>query len=96
MTMAIRDFNLGYLMMAQKLIYENKPAAIVSLGINEGIADLISKLKTDQICDLANSPIALTSFRIEGRMLEILQNGSQSAPIHAAIFMTAQESPPGV
>ncbi len=90
----IRDANLSYLMLAQKMIHSDRATAIFLLGISKEIADLIADLSISQILKLASSNMMLARFRFEdSAILGMLSNYNKDhilAQSHAAILMAGQ------
>ena len=90
----VRDANLSYLMLAQKMIREDKPAAIFRLGLSKPIADILEALSSSQIIKLAGSSMMLARFRFDdGVILEMLTNYNKDpmlAKSHALILMANQ------
>ncbi|SEN18321.1 flagellar transcriptional regulator FlhD [Nitrosomonas marina] len=92
----IREINLGYLLLAQQLIREDKMAAIYRLGINQDVAELIEKLTTSQLLKMASSNNLLCRFRFNDSLIAELLSGNErdsSSAVshsHAAILMAGQ------
>lgn len=90
----IRDANLSYLMLAQKMIREDKAAAIFRLGLSKQIADLLEGLSNAQILKLGSSSVMLARFRFDdSAILGMLTNYNKDgahAKSHAAILMAGQ------
>jgi len=61
----IRDANLGFLMLAQKLIADNKTEAAGALGISDASADLLGSLSGAQVMKLAGGNTLLQRFRMD-------------------------------
>ncbi|CAG2159844.1 flagellar transcriptional regulator FlhD [Cupriavidus numazuensis] len=92
----IQEFNLSYLLLAQKLAREDQLAAAYRLGINRDLLAILERLTTAQVLKIAASTEVICEFRIfEGRMLNNLLNGNghrelQSA--HLAILLGRQSA----
>lgn len=90
----IRDANLSYLMLAQKMIREDKAAAIFRLGLSTQIADLLENLSSAQVLKLGASSMMLARFRFDDSailgMLTNYNKDSMHARSHAAILMAGQ------
>jgi flagellar transcriptional activator FlhD len=93
-TMEIRDANLSYLMLAQKMIRFDKATAIFRLGIDADIADLLVKLSAQQLLKLAGTNMMLARFRFDDNsILGMLTDYSKDAALarsHTAILMASQ------
>ncbi|WP_422087586.1 MULTISPECIES: flagellar transcriptional regulator FlhD [Variovorax] len=61
----IGDFNLMYMLLAQKLVKEDGAAAMHRLGIGKDLADLLANMSSAQIAKLAETNLMLCSFRLE-------------------------------
>jgi len=87
----IRDANLNYLMLAQKMIREDKPAAIFRLGLSKPIADILETLSSAQIIKMSSSDMMLARFRFDDSViLGMLTNYDKDtvlAKAHAMILM---------
>jgi flagellar transcriptional activator FlhD len=90
----IRDSNLGYLMLAQKMIRLDKPSALYRLGISESIADLIESFSSLQMIKLASSNVMLTRFRFEDEIILAIVSNYQKplelAAIHSTLLLGSQ------
>lgn len=92
----MRNVNLSYLLLAQNMIRDDKPAAIFRLGISQDTADLIESLTPAQILKLAGSNMLVSRFRFDdGVILGMLTGYTRErslAQSHAAILMAGQEA----
>ena len=90
----VRDINLSYLMLAQRMVREDQAMAVYRLGISQEIAQLIDRLSTAQLLKLASSPMMLTRFRFDdGAILGMITHDSkerQLAHAHSAILLAGQ------
>lgn len=90
----IRDINLNYLMLAQQMIKEDRPAAIFRLGISQDLVDILTGLTPAQIIKMASSNMLLCRFRFDENlllnMLTDYSNDRLMSQAHAAILMSAQ------
>jgi len=93
-TMEIRDANLSYLMLAQKMIHSDRAGAIFRLGIDADIADLLAKLSAQQLLKLAGTSMMLARFRFDDNaILGMLTDYSKDVSLarsHTAILMSGQ------
>lgn len=100
LTSEIRDANLTYLMLAQKLIRQDKAEALFRLGVSEESADLIATLSPSQILKIASSAMLLCRFRVDDDMVwGLLTNHTNTASrvdndattkLHASILMAGR------
>ncbi len=90
----IRDINLTYLMLAQKMIRQDKPAAIFRLGISPDLVDMLDDLTPTQVIKMAASNMLLCRFRFDEKLLlSMVTDYSKErlmSQAHAAILMSAQ------
>lgn len=61
----ISDLNLTYMLLAQKMLREDKPAAMLRLGISAAMADLIAGMSLAEVVKLATSNFVLCAFRLD-------------------------------
>ena len=87
----IREANLSYLLLAQRLIREDRAEAMFRLGIGEDVAGLIAGLSMAQILKIAGSNMLMCSFRFSEDMVwNLLTSHSKDADIsrmHASLLM---------
>lgn len=65
----IRDLNLGYLMLAQRMIRQDKAAAVYRLGISQPLADVLADLTTGQVLKMAATSVMLCRMRLDDRVI---------------------------
>ncbi|WP_413721229.1 flagellar transcriptional regulator FlhD [Sodalis sp. RH24] len=61
----IFDLNFSYLLLAQRLINQDKAAAMFRLGIDEDMADTLKKLIPSQMTKLSEASQLLCLFRFD-------------------------------
>jgi flagellar transcriptional activator FlhD len=85
----IRDLNLSYLMLAQRLLAEDREHGMFRLGIGEDVAEVIEALSPAQILRMASSGLVLCHLSFNDELiLNLLSNHEREvsvASIHAAI-----------
>jgi flagellar transcriptional activator FlhD len=90
----IKETNLSYMLLAQQMIRDDKPAAIFRLGVSEELADLIVGLSPAQLLKMASSSMLLCRFRFdEGLLLNLITDYNKDrmmSQAHAAILMAGQ------
>jgi flagellar transcriptional activator FlhD len=59
----IREMNLSYLLLIQRLLVEDKATAMSSLGVSPQVADVLVALSVNEIAKLASVSQILCSFR---------------------------------
>lgn len=94
----IREANLTYLMLAQTLIRNDKPAALFRLGLTEEAADLLAALSPAQIMKIASGNMLLCRFRVDEDLVwNLLTNhkpgkvaNETTSRLHASILMAGR------
>ena len=61
----IYDINLSYLLLAQRLIGQDKASAMFRLGINEDMAKVLGELTLPQMVKLAETNQLVCQFRFD-------------------------------
>jgi len=94
----IRETNLTYLLLAQRMIQEDKAAAMFRLGIGNDAADMIEKLTPGQLLKIAAGNMLLCRFRFDNRTLGDMLTGyvkdKLMASSHAAVLMAGMGAAP--
>jgi flagellar transcriptional activator FlhD len=90
----IRETNLAYLMLAQRLIREDRPQALYRLGLSEEVADIIANLTPGQVLKIAATNLLMCAFRFNDEVVWglLTSHGKQQATagVHAAILMAGR------
>jgi len=90
----IREVNLSYLLLAQRLLNEDRAAALFRLGFSQEVADIISGLTLAQTVKLASSSALLCRFRFdEATLLSALNHnalGGSVQRVHTAVLLARQ------
>jgi len=87
----INEVNLSYLLLAQRLLREDRPTGMFRMGISEHVAEVLSSLTLAQAVRLAASNQVLCRFRFDDHaILSALADKGKSAQTHAAIMMANQ------
>lgn len=91
---AIRELNLSYILLAQRLLREDKAVGMFRLGLSSEMADILKDLSLAQIVKLASSEQLLCLFRFNDHaVLSALTHTARHvevAPTHAAILLASQ------
>lgn len=91
----IQEVNLSYLMLAQRLLRENLPAAMFRLGFDTDVAEIVVRLSPAQLVKLASSSSLICGFRLNDYSLlsaltqDVLGGVLQQA--HSTILLSQQE-----
>ena len=96
----IREANLSYLILAQRLIRADRAQSLYSLGISDDVASLIESLTPSQMVRVASGSVLMCRFRFDEEMVWTLlsdhgrarsqgEEGSASR-LHASILMAGK------
>lgn len=61
----MRELNLSYLMLAQRMLREDYPVGLFRLGLSADVADALLKLSPPQLLRLSNLNMALGRLRLD-------------------------------
>ncbi len=90
----IRELNLGYLLLAQRLLHHDRAEAMFRLKIDEQMADLLLSLNAQQLSRLANTNQLLCHFGGESaeQLRQVLDNPRDHglSHIHASLLMASR------
>jgi flagellar transcriptional activator FlhD len=94
-TSEIRDVNLAYLLLAQRLVREDRATAMIRLGLTREMADLVANLSVSQVVKLAASSFLLCRFRLGDHPgLSAVTEEKKELPLkqaHASILLSSQQ-----
>ncbi|MDR2688144.1 MAG: flagellar transcriptional regulator FlhD [Azoarcus sp.] len=86
----IRELNLAWLMLAQKMLRADRETALLRLGISRAFADFIDAQSVSRLLRIANSPLLISCFRFDDEQLVRLMAGegrdAAASTLHAAIL----------
>jgi flagellar transcriptional activator FlhD len=92
----IADLNLTYMLLAQKLLRDDRAAAMVRLGISSGMADLLVGMSLAETIKIATSNMVLCAFRLdELPIVRSVMQGERQAGLqhaHISIVLAAQQA----
>ena len=96
----IRESNLSYLILAQRLIRADKVQALYRLGISEDVASLLEALTPTQMIRIASGNTLMCRFRFDEEMIWSLlaEHGAgrgeaetgNASRLHASILMAGK------
>lgn len=90
----IQEINLRYMLLAQRMLREDKATASYRLGLGKEVADIMADLTPSQILKMAGSGLLLPRFRFDNQLiLNMLANyrvDRTMSNTHAAILLAAQ------
>lgn len=90
----IKEVNLSYLLLTQRLLREDKAMGMFRMGITEELADVLASLSLAQTVKLAASSQLLCRFRFDDHtVLSSLTDKGKSGLLshaHSAILMASQ------
>lgn len=89
----IKEVNLSYLLLAQRLLREDRATGMFRMGISEDVAEVLANLTLAQTVRLAASNQVLCRFRFDDHaILSSLADKGKAAQTHAAIVMAGQSA----
>lgn len=91
----IRELNIAYLMLAQKMLGSDRETAMFRLGISNALADFIMGLSATKLVKMADSPVLVPRFRFDDEQLARLMAGEgrdETASILHSAIITAGRS----
>ncbi|SAL25805.1 transcriptional activator FlhD [Caballeronia peredens] len=81
----IREVNLSYLLLAQRLLHEDRVSAMYRLGLSAQVAQVLSSLTLAQAVKVASSSHLLCRFRFDDHtILSSLADKDKSAALTQA------------
>ena len=85
-TKEIADLNLTYMLLAQKLLREDKAGAMLRLGISAEMADLLIGMSLSEVIKIATSNFVLCAFRLDELPIvkSVMQGGERQAALQQA------------
>lgn len=86
----IQELNLAYLVLAQKMLRDDRETAMFRLGVGEEVADLLEGLSSARLVRMATGQMLLPVFRFDDSLVAGLLAGEgrdpASSSLHAAIL----------
>jgi flagellar transcriptional activator FlhD len=96
----IADLNLTYMLLAQKLLREDKAAAMLRLGISAEMANLLVGMSLAEVIKLAASNFLLCAFRLDEQpaFRNVVQGDRQASlqQAHLSIVLAGAQSAPAL
>jgi flagellar transcriptional activator FlhD len=93
-TKEIADLNLTYLLLAQKLLRQDRAAAMLRLGLGAEMADVLVAMSLSEVVKLATSNFVLCAFRLGELPIArtVMQDARERAlqQAHLSIVLAAQ------
>lgn len=91
---SIREINLSYMILAQRMLREDKSIAMFRLGLSPEVATILENLTLAQVIKLSGSSQLLCAFRFnDNSLLSALTQPPTHADVgttHAAILFAGQ------
>jgi flagellar transcriptional activator FlhD len=93
----IREVNLCYLLLAQRMLRQDRPTGMYRLGVSSEVADVLVNLTSAQTVRIATSNVLLSRFRFNDHILlsALVETGRRVGGIvevHAAIVLAGQSA----
>jgi flagellar transcriptional activator FlhD len=95
----ISDLNLTYVLLAQKLLRQDRVGAMLRLGISAELADLLIGMTLAQVIKLATSNFVLCAFRVNELPLATLAPQTRQTSLqqsHVSIVMAGARHTTGL
>ena len=93
-TKEIADLNLTYLLLAQKLLRQDRASAMLRLGLGSEVADVLIGMSLAEVVKLATSNFVLCAFRLDELPIarSVMRDGRDRAlqQAHLSIVLAAQ------
>ncbi|HDR2785187.1 TPA: flagellar transcriptional regulator FlhD [Enterobacter sichuanensis] len=86
----IYDINLSYLLLAQRLISQDKASAMFRLGINEEMATMLGGLTLPQMVKLAETNQLVCQFRFDDAQTITRLTQESRVEIHTGILLSTR------
>jgi flagellar transcriptional activator FlhD len=86
----IREANLTYLILAQRMLRADRAQGMFRLGIGEDVATIVETLSTAQMIKIASTSFLMCKLRFDDRMVWDLITGHDELAMkgaHAAILL---------
>ncbi|MDB5913786.1 MAG: flagellar transcriptional regulator FlhD, partial [Ramlibacter sp.] len=84
-TKEIADLNLTYMLLAQKLLREDRASAMLRLGMGAEMANLLAGMSLAEVIKLAASHFVLCAFRLDEQpALRNVVQGERQASLQQA------------
>ena len=92
----INDINLAYILLAQKMVKQDKAASMIRLGIGAKLADMLANMSITQIIKLSNSKFLIFSPRLDDEAsIHAVGNEDKDSALqraHMSILMAGRHS----
>lgn len=92
----VRELNLSYLLLAQRMLREDKATGMFRLGVSDQVADVLVSLTLAQTVRLATSNQLLCRFRFDDHaILSSLTHAAkqtEASGSHSAILLAGQRA----
>ncbi|SFM65345.1 flagellar transcriptional regulator FlhD [Variovorax sp. OV329] len=92
----INDINLAYILLAQKMVKQDKAASMIRLGIGTKLADMLANMSITQIIKLSNSKFLIFSPRLDDEAsIHAVGNEEKDSALqraHMSILMAGRHS----
>ena len=87
----IREINLRYMLLAQRMLREDRAAASYRLGLSEDVANALADLAPGQVLKIASCGVLLQRFRFDDPLvLNLLVSERGMSRTHATLLLAAQ------
>ena len=96
----IQSVNLSYLLLLQRLLVEDTEMALVRLGLDQEMADLLSGMSVSQLVSLSSCNQLLCELALDdaSQLKGVLQGGRDQdfSAMHTAMLLNARQNDAGL
>lgn len=92
----IKDLNIAYVLLAQKLLRHDRAAGMLWLGVSAEAADFLLGLSSAQILRISAGSAPLCGFRLDGQMPAVLgtEHAGHVQQAHLFIVLASHDNRP--
>ncbi len=90
----IKDLNIAYVLLAQKLLRHDRTAGMLWLGVDAEVADFVLSLSSAQILRMSAGNALLCGFRLGGQLPAVLasEHAGHVQQAHLVIVLASQHN----
>ncbi len=91
----IADLNLSYLLLAQKMLRQDRPGAMLRLGVTEDTADVLAGMSLPETISIAASRFLLCAARLQELPVARLVQDKRATSLqqaHVSIVLASEQA----
>lgn len=93
---SIKELNLSFLVLAQKIVQENRVMAKIHLGMDDRGCEIMDCMTPQQLIRMANSPMVLCKLRFDdSKVLESMESAKKEprlSILHSHLVALSKEA----